>query len=206
MSNKNLFEFIEETLENKKEKVVDEQLVSKSFFEEALSENPVSENNETTIILENTFPNESKDVVEKIEIEKELENKPVFSKLTENNKKELPEIATILSKEDNKDTTVEKEEVRSINNNSNNLSQHKNEENIPEIASMIVNSGNEVVVTKSETLEDLKANQISHKKYKRPSLSEIMNIKRAIPQKHYNIKTANVILILATLIFLSISF
>lgn len=201
MSNKNLFEFIDETLEVKKEKKeLDSvnQVISNDFFKDALSESPKIEV-------------EIKEKLEILDVEKEnnlqskeSENTPIFSKSVNNSNdiSTIPEIAVILAKQEdkkiiNKDENLEKKIL---------VDKVEEKEDIPEIAKMISHSGEEVIVTKSVGLEDLKRNESYPKKYKRPTLSDIMNIKIAIPEKNYNIKIANAAVILVALIFLSISF
>lgn len=199
MSEIKLFDFIEETLDKNKKstKNNDGELLSSDFFKEALSEKTEENKVITVKSIDSTdveiIPNNETEY-SKISDEK-AENKALVET-------EIPDIAIIISKtkESNDNVLNEKKEVVRENITD------SDEDKKPDISTLISNN-NEVLVTKSVSLEDLKKSERENKSkvYKRPTIEEIMDIKRAIPKKNYNIRTANILLILITALMFSIS-
>lgn len=199
MSEIKLFDFIEETLDKNKKstKNNDGELLSSDFFKEALSEK-AEENKVITVKsidstdVEITPNNETKHS----EISYEKSESQTLAET------EIPDISIIISKtkESNDSALNEKKEIVRENITD------SNEDKKPDISTLISNK-NEVLVTKSVTLEELKKSDRENKSkvYKRPTIEEIMDIKRAIPKKNYNIKTANIFLILVTALMFSMS-
>lgn len=199
MSEIKLFDFIEETLDKNKKstKNNDGELLSSDFFKEALSEK-AEENKVITVKsidstdVEITPNNEN----EHSEISYEKSESQTLAET------EIPDISIIISKtkESNDSALNEKKEIVRENITD------SNEDKKPDISTLISNK-NEVLVTKSVTLEELKKSDRENKSkvYKRPTIEEIMDIKRAIPKKNYNIKTANIFLILVTALIFSMS-
>lgn len=199
MSEIKLFDFIEETLDKNKKstKNNDGELLSSDFFKEALSEKTEENKVITVKSIDSTdveiIPNNETEY-SKISDEK-AENKALVET-------EIPDIAIIISKtkESNDNVLNEKKEVVRENITD------SDEDKKPDISTLISNN-NEVLVTKSVSLEDLKKSERENKSkvYKRPTIEEIMDIKRAIPKKNYNIRTANILLILITALMFSMS-
>lgn len=199
MSEIKLFDFIEETLDKNKKstKNNDGELLSSDFFKEALSEKA----EENKVITVKSI--DSTDV--EITPNNETEHSEISYEKSESQtlaETEIPDISIIISKtkESNDSALNEKKEIVRENITD------SNEDKKPDISTLISNK-NEVLVTKSVTLEELKKSDRENKSkvYKRPTIEEIMDIKRAIPKKNYNIKTANIFLILVTALMFSMS-
>lgn len=199
MSEIKLFDFIEETLDKNKKstKNNDGELLSSDFFKEALSEKA----EENKVITVKSI--DSTDV--EITPNNETEHSEISYEKSESQtlaETEIPDISIIISKtkESNDSALNEKKEIVRENITD------SNEDKKPDISTLISNK-NEVLVTKSVTLEELKKSDRENKSkvYKRPTIEEIMDIKRAVPKKNYNIKTANIFLILVTALMFSMS-
>lgn len=199
MSEIKLFDFIEETLDKNKKstKNNDGELLSSDFFKESLSEKA----EENKVITVKSI--DSTDV--EITPNNETEHSEISYEKSESQtlaETEIPDISIIISKtkESNDSALNEKKEIVRENITD------SNEDKKPDISTLISNK-NEVLVTKSVTLEELKKSDRENKSkvYKRPTIEEIMDIKRAVPKKNYNIKTANIFLILVTALMFSMS-